>query len=85
MAAAVLIREVVPRIPERFPDVTVDLVVEGRLVDIVSGGFNTGVRLLESIPKDMIAVSLARPIRFVCLASRDYLERGGEPTNPDDS
>ncbi|KFG69412.1 LysR family transcriptional regulator [Microvirga sp. BSC39] len=84
VAAAALVREVLPRMAERFPDVTVDLVVEGRLVDIVSGGFDAGVRLIESIPKDMIAVPLARPIGFVCVASPAYLKRAGEPTTPDD-
>lgn len=75
VAAAALVREVLPRMAERFPDVTVDLVVEGRLVDIVSGGFDAGVRLIVSIPKDMIAVPLARPIGFVCVASPAYLKR----------
>lgn len=84
VAASVLVREVLPRMAKRFPDVTVDLVVEGRLVDIVSGSFDAGVRLIESIPKDMIAVPLARPIGFVCVASPAYLERAGEPTTPDD-
>ncbi len=50
-AAAVLVRDVLPRMAERFPDVTVDIVVEGRLIDIVSGGFDAGVRLIGSIPR----------------------------------
>lgn len=84
VAAAALVRDVLPRIAERFPDVTVDLVVEGRLIDIVSGGFDAGVRLIESIPKDMIAVPFASPIGFVCVASPAYLYRAGEPATPDD-
>ena len=84
VAATLLVREVLPRMAKQFPDVTVDLVVEGRLVDIVSGGFDAGVRLIESIPKDMIAVPLARPIGFVCVASPAYLERAGAPTPPDE-
>lgn len=84
VAAAALVRDVLPRMAERFPDVTVDLVVEGRLIDIVSGGFDAGVRLIGSIPKDMIAVPLASPIGFVCVASPAYLHRAGEPATPDD-
>jgi DNA-binding transcriptional LysR family regulator len=83
-AAAVLVRDVLPRMAERFPDVTVDIVVEGRLIDIVSGGFDAGVRLAGSIPKDMITVPLARPIAFVCVASPAYLDRAGEPKTPED-
>ncbi|QRM34026.1 LysR family transcriptional regulator [Microvirga sp. VF16] len=84
VAAAALVRDVLPRMVERFPDVTVDLVVEGRLIDIVSGGFDAGVRLIGSIPKDMIAVPFASPIGFVCVASPAYLHRAGEPATPDD-
>ena len=84
VAAAVLVRDILPRMAERFPDVTVDIVVEGRLIDIVSGGFDAGVRLIGSIPKDMIAVPFASPIRFVCVASPAYLDRAGEPKTPED-
>ncbi|WP_454017323.1 LysR family transcriptional regulator [Azospirillum sp. Marseille-Q6669] len=84
VAAAALVRDVLPRMVERYPDVTVDLVVEGRLIDIVSGGFDAGVRLIDSIPKDMIAVPFPDPIGFVCVASPAYLDRAGEPTTPDE-
>ena len=84
VAAAALVRVILPRMAERFPDVTVDIVVEGRLIDIVSGGFDAGVRLVGSIPKDMIAVPLASPIGFICVASPAYLDRAGEPATPDD-
>jgi len=49
--AGTVVRDVLPRMAERFPDVTVDIVVEGRLIDIVSGGFDAGVRLIGSIPR----------------------------------
>ncbi|UKJ74968.1 LysR family transcriptional regulator [Azospirillum brasilense] len=84
VAAAALVRNVLPRMVERYPDVTVDLVVEGRLIDIVSGGFDAGVRLIDSIPKDMIAVPFPDPIGFVCVASPAYLDRAGEPMTPDE-
>jgi DNA-binding transcriptional LysR family regulator len=84
LAAAVLVRDVLPRMAEQFPEVTVDLVVEGRLIDIVSGGFDAGVRQIGSIPKDMITVPLSSPLGFVCVASPAYLARVGEPETPDD-
>ena len=84
VAAAVLVRDILPRMTDQFPDVTVDIVVEGRLIDIVSGGFDAGVRLAGSIPKDMITVPLARPIAFVCVASPAYLDGAGEPKTPED-
>ncbi|MBM1172474.1 LysR family transcriptional regulator [Microvirga arabica] len=84
VAAAALVRDVLLRMAERFPDVTVDIVVENRLIDIVSGGFDAGVRLVGSIPKDMIAVPLARLIQFVCVASPSYLDCAGEPKTPEE-
>ncbi|SFK43463.1 LysR family transcriptional regulator [Caulobacter sp. UNC279MFTsu5.1] len=84
VAAALIVREVIPLLSQRHPDVTVDIVVEGELVDIVAGGFDAGVRLADSIPRDMIAVPLTRPLRFVCVASPAYLDRAGAPTTPDD-
>lgn len=79
LAAVFLVREVLPQMAERNPDVTVDVVVDGRLIDIVSSGFDAGARLLGSIPKDMITVPLARKLTFLCVASRAYLDRFGEP------
>lgn len=84
LAAAMLVRDVLPVMVERFPDVTVDLVVEGQLVDIVSAGFDAGVRLIGSIPKDMIAVPLTAPMRFACVASPGYLRHVGTPGTPDE-
>jgi len=84
VAAVALVRDILPRMADRFPDVTVDIVFEGRLIDIVAGGFDAGVRLIGSIPKDMIAVPLAKPIQFVCVASPAYLNRAGEPKTPED-
>lgn len=84
LAAAMLVRRVLPTMVERFPEVTVDLVAEGELVDIVSRGFDAGVRLVESIPKDMIAVPMSRPMRFACVASPAYLAQAGTPRAPDE-
>lgn len=84
LGVAMLIRDVLPRMAARFPDVTVDLVAEGRLVDIVAGGFDAGLRLGDTIPRDMIAVRFGKPVGFVCVAAPGYLKRAGTPRMPDD-
>jgi DNA-binding transcriptional LysR family regulator len=84
LGAALLVSDILPAMSERFPDVVVDLIVEGKLVDIVAAGFDAGMRLADSIPKDMIAVPLAGPVSFICVASPAYLERFGEPGTPDE-
>jgi DNA-binding transcriptional LysR family regulator len=84
LGATILLRDILPVMAERFPDVVVDLVVEGKLVDIVAAGFDAGVRLVDSIPKDMIAVPFGASVSFVCVASPAYLERFGGPGTPDE-
>lgn len=84
LAATLLVRDVLPVMAERFPDVVVDIVTEGRLIDIVAGGFDAGVRLVGSVHKDMVAVPLGAPISFICVASPAYLKRFGEPDTPEE-
>ncbi|WP_105374309.1 MULTISPECIES: LysR family transcriptional regulator [Neorhizobium] len=84
LLAGLLVRRVLPKMTRLYPDVTLDIVVEGRLIDIVSSGFDAGVRLLESVPKDMIALPFARPLTFICVASPAYLDQLGEPETPEE-
>jgi DNA-binding transcriptional LysR family regulator len=84
LAAGLLVRDVLPLMSTRCPDVTVDIVVDGQLIDIVSTGFDAGVRLVDSIPRDMIAVALGGPMQFICVASPIYLDHAGVPTTPED-
>ena len=83
-AADLLLRSVVPTFLQRFPGVALDLVTDGRLVDIVASGFDAGVRLRESVPQDMIAVPFGGDVRFLAVASPAYLEQHGVPQVPDD-
>jgi DNA-binding transcriptional LysR family regulator len=82
--ARLLLREVVPTFLRCHPKVQVDLVTEGRLVDIVAEGFDAGVRLEESVPQDMIAVRFGGSSRFVAVASPRYLKQYGPPRTPGD-
>jgi DNA-binding transcriptional LysR family regulator len=84
VAAALIVKEVLPLMSARHPEVSVDIVVEGALIDIVADGFDAGVRLMESVPRDMIAVPLTRPLRFVCVASPAYLDGAGAPGTPEE-
>lgn len=83
-AARLLLAHAVPTYLSQYPAVELDLVSEGRLVDIVEQGFDAGVRLGEAVPQDMIAVKLGGDMRFLAVASPDYLNRFGTPSVPDD-
>jgi len=79
-----LLRDVVPAFQKKFPDIELDLVTEGRLVDIVKEGFDAGVRLDGTIPQDMIAVPLGGQARCIAVASPKYLARRKRPQTPED-
>lgn len=66
------------------PQVHVDVVTEGRMVDVVAGGFDFGVRSADRVPVDMIAVPLGRARRNVVVGSPTYLEAHGMPMVPQD-
>ena len=68
----------------KFPAVTLDLVVDDALVDIVSGGFDAGLRLGERLEKDMIAVPLGGDLREAVVGSPAYLAAHGTPEHPRD-
>ncbi|MBP2562072.1 DNA-binding transcriptional LysR family regulator [Neorhizobium galegae] len=68
----------------RYPQVHVDLVTEGRLVDIVAAGFDLGLRPADLVPNDMIAVQLGLERRNAVVASPDFLRTHGTPIVPAD-
>ena len=84
IGARVLLQLAVPKFLARYQEMHVDLVTEGRLVDIVAEGFDAGVRLAESVPQDMIAVPFGGDTRFVAVASPSYLKKRGVPLTPAD-
>lgn len=66
------------------PQVHIDIVTEGRLVDIVAGGFDLGVRSADLVPADMIALPLGLGRRNVVVGTPSYLEARGTPVIPQD-
>ena len=83
-AARLLLGRAVPAFLARYPQVELDLVSEGRLVDIVEQGFDAGIRLAEAVPQDMIATPLSGEVRFLAVASPAYLAQRPAPAVPDD-
>ncbi|MEN4871739.1 LysR family transcriptional regulator [Kosakonia cowanii] len=73
-----LLETVLPDFIQQKPGIEIDLVAQGQLVDIVEQGFDAGIRLVEDVPGDMIAIPLSGPLRFVTVASPAYL--AGRPT-----
>ena len=83
-SARLLLQYVAPAFLASHSQVRLDVVAEGRLVDIVAEGFDAGVRLGEKVPQDMVAVRFGPETHFVVIASPAYLEANGAPQTPDD-
>lgn len=66
------------------PKVHIDLVTEGRLVDIVADGFDFGVRSASLVPSDMIVIPLGLPQRYAVVGTPAYFDQYGRPRTPPD-
>ena len=69
---------------EAYPDVTLDILVDDAVVDLVASGFDVGFTLGEVIEKDMVALRLGGDIRQIAVASPAYIARHGRPETPKD-
>jgi DNA-binding transcriptional LysR family regulator len=58
-----------------FPDIKVELYIDHGFTDIAAERFDAGVRLGESLEKDMIAVRIGPDVRLVPVASAAYFSR----------
>lgn len=83
-AAAIRCMPLFTEFARKYPSVKLDVVTEGRLIDIVANGFDAGIRLAESVPQDMIAVQLEPALRYVVVASPACLDAVGRPATPAD-
>jgi DNA-binding transcriptional LysR family regulator len=67
-----------------YPDIKVELILDSTFRNIVEEGFDAGVRLGESVEKDMIAVRIGPDWRLVAVASPQYLATRDAPMHPDE-
>lgn len=83
-AADTLLWDAVDRIMAAYPDICIELSLDGALTNIVTEQFDAGVRLGESLEKDMIAVKIGPDLRLALVASPDYLANKTAPITPRD-
>ncbi|EKU75579.1 hypothetical protein HMPREF9718_03107 [Sphingobium yanoikuyae ATCC 51230] len=69
---------------QRYPQVHVDIVTEGRLIDVVAAGFDLGVRSADLVPSDAIAIPLGQTRRMAVAASPALFEDKPIPQAPQD-
>ncbi|MDG4719235.1 MULTISPECIES: LysR family transcriptional regulator [Thalassospira] len=67
-----------------YPDINIEFSIDNGFRNIVEDGFDAGVRLGESVEKDMIAVRIGPDWRMIAVASPAYLTEHGVPEHPQD-
>ncbi|AKA24246.1 LysR family transcriptional regulator [Pseudomonas chlororaphis] len=67
---------------ERYPDITLELMVDYGFRNVVEDRFDAGIRMGESISKDMIAVRIGPDWRLAVVGSPAYFERHPAPVTP---
>lgn len=83
-AARRVIAPMLPKFVETYPDIIVEILVEQAFTDIVARRMDAGIRLGESLEKDVVAVPVSGPVRMAVVASPAYLAKHGVPKTPRD-
>ena len=83
-AAIAVLQPVLARLLPDHPDLSIEIIVDYGLTDIVAEGFDAGVRLGEQVAKDMIAMRIGPDMRMAVVGSPAYFSRHPKPVNPSD-
>ncbi len=82
-ADAVLLPKFAKLLP-KYPDIRVEIVVDYGLSNIVTEGYDAGVRSGEQVAKDMIALRIGPDLRMAVVGTPSYFRQRPEPRKPQD-
>ncbi|MDE2302473.1 MAG: LysR family transcriptional regulator [Sphingomonadales bacterium] len=83
-AAETVLWPAIEAVMTRFPEIGVELSLDGSLTNIVADRFDAGVRLGEQVEKDMIAVRIGPDLRMLVVGSPAYFADHPPPATPRD-
>lgn len=84
LSGALSIEPLIPLFRKAYPQVRLDISLDDATVDLMAGGFDAGIRLGESIEKDMIALRLTPDLQWSVVGSPDYFANAGKPLTPEE-
>jgi DNA-binding transcriptional LysR family regulator len=82
--ASFVLAPLLARFMAQYPEITIEISADPVLTDIVAGRYDAGIRLGHRVARDMITVRVTEDLRFVVVASPDYLVRHPRPATPQD-
>src|SRR5580693_3335878 len=83
-AAQAIVWPALAKLLSVYPDIEVELSVHSGFIDIVAERFDAGVRLGETIARDMVAVRIGPDMRMAAVASPAYFAGRKRPRTPQD-
>jgi DNA-binding transcriptional LysR family regulator len=83
-AAQLVIAPALPRFIQSYPDIVVEVLIEPGLTDIVARRFDAGIRLGESLEKDVVAVPVTGQLRIAVVGAPRYFATHPAPARPHD-
>ncbi len=81
-SAQLVLLPIVTRFQKTYPEISVEIAVNDGLVDMVSAGFDAGIRFGETIAADMIAVPIGPRQRSAVIASPAFFKKHKQPQTP---
>lgn len=82
ISVAMALQPLLPGFLQAYPEVQIEISNDEGYVDIVEKGFDAGIRLGESVQKDMIAIPLGGMVSVAVVGSPDYFKRYPAPRHP---
>jgi DNA-binding transcriptional LysR family regulator len=83
-AARMVVAPALPRFTESYPEIVVEILVDPALTNIVARRFDAGIRLGESLDKDVVAVPVTGQLRMAVVGSPRYFASHPAPSTPQD-
>ena len=83
-AARMVVTPILPRFMQTYPEIVVEILVDPALTNIVAKRFDAGIRLGESLEKDVVAISVTGPLRMAVVGSPQYFASHPAPATPHD-
>ena len=83
-AAIAVLQPVLAQLLPDHPDLSIEIIVDYGLTDIVAEGYDAGVRLGEQVAKDMIAMRIGPDMRMAVIGSPAYFSHYPKPVIPAD-
>jgi len=67
---------------ERYPKLSLELIMDDGLANIIAEGCDAGIRFGQSLAEHMMAVPITPPLEMAVAATPAYFARHGQPTAP---